>query len=156
MFSFSFISSVSGNDIFCDSVSNVKVRMNIMIYSRLYLVGVIKILMPSNYVQMSNIYFFPFHIKMSITQCNKNSITEAFVPDRNHIQQYYLKYLTPDHCKEEKGNNNKKSSPVFLLRGRNPEAMLLLKYFTLIKSTALRLLPQLYVLVRWKGTTVKH
>lgn len=42
------------------------------------------ILMPSNYVQMSNIYFFPFHIKMSITQCNKNSITEAFVPDRNH------------------------------------------------------------------------
>lgn len=59
--------------------------MKTLIYSRLYLVGVIKILMPSNYVQMSYIYFFPFHIKMSITQCNKNSITEAFVPDRNHI-----------------------------------------------------------------------
>lgn len=92
-------------------------------------------------VQMSKV---SFHIKMSIVKCNKSSVCQSFFPHRHHT----VETSHPDQYKEER-----KTSQI-LLKGESPEIML--RYFTFIKSTALRLLPQLYVLVRWKGTTVKH
>lgn len=70
------------------------------------LVWWMKIMMPSNCVEMSRCPFFSFHIEMSITQCNKNSITEAFVPIETSVAISH-----PDHYQKE---GKIKSSQVFL------------------------------------------